>query len=209
MNLSPDHLLHSYGYFAVLLGPVVESTGVPFPGETLVILGAAYSADTGNLSLPLVLLMAWLGAVLGDNFGYGIGRSFGRGLLDRWGRFVGLDQRRIHLVERFFVRRGPLAVVIARFISVLRTFGAIIAGAARMRYPVYLAFNLLGGAAWALTYSLLGYELGKAYSRLSGTIGAVAIALGVALAVIVLAGIFLFRRRLERWALGDEDPQAG
>lgn len=205
MSFSPDQFIHSYGYAAVLLAPMVESTGVPFPGETTLILASVYSADTGRLSLPLVIALAAVGAILGDNFGYGVGRWLGRGLLERWGSRVGLDHRRVLLVDRFFARRGALAVFVARFLSVLRTFGAILAGAGRMRYRTYLVFNALGGMAWATAYGLLGFELGRAYSRLSGAIGTAALALAAVVVIAFLGALFLFRRPLERWALGDLD----
>ncbi len=205
MNLSPGHLIHVYGYVAVLLAPMVESTGIPFPGETMLILAAVYSAETGRLSLPVVILMAAIGAIVGDNFGYGIGYFFGRRLLERWGHFVGLDHRRLLLLDRFFARRGRLAVFVARFLSVLRTFGAILAGAGEMRWPTYLLFNALGGIAWATAYGVLGFELGKAYQHLSGTIGLIGVVLAVVVAVLAVVLLFLARKPLERWALGDLD----
>ncbi|MHB8393977.1 MAG: DedA family protein [Candidatus Dormibacteria bacterium] len=212
MNLSPDQLIHTYGYAAVLVAPMLESTGVPFPGETTLILAAVYAADTGRLSLPLVILLAAVGAILGDNFGYAVGRFAGRGLLERWGRYVGLDHRRLLLIDRFFARRGALAVFVARFLSLLRTFGAILAGAGEMRYRTYVIFNALGGAVWAITYGLLGFELGRAYSHLSGVIGEAAIVLAVVVALGFALAVFFARKPLERWALGDDladAPQDG
>ncbi len=203
MNFSPDHLVQTYGYAAVLAGPLLESTGVPFPGETLLILGAAYSADTGRLSLPVVILCAFGGAVLGDIFGYGLGRLLDRELVARWGPTVGPTPRRQQLIQRFFERRGPLAVVVARFIALLRTFGALLAGVGEMPYRLFLPFNILGGAAWATAYGLLGFELGHAYQQVSGAVGAATLALAVAAAVLILGGVIFFRRRLERWLLGE------
>ena len=205
MSFSADHLIHTYGYLAVVAAPLLESTGVPFPGETTLILAAVYSAETGRLSLPVVIPLAAVGAILGDNFGYGLGRSLGRGVLERWGRHVGLDHRRLLLIDRFFKRRGALAVFVARFLSVLRTFGAILAGAGEMPYRTYLLFNALGGIAWATAYGLLGFELGRAYRHLSGTIGTAAELLAVAVAVAAIGALFFFRKRIEHWALGDLD----
>ncbi len=205
MNLSPSHLIQTYGYVAVVVAPLVESTGVPFPGETTLILAAVYSAETGRLSLPLVIGLAALGAIMGDNFGYGVGRSLGRGVLERWGGRVGLDHRRLLLIDRFFKRRGALAVFVARFISLLRTFGAILAGAGEMPYRTYLIFNALGGMAWATAYGLLGFELGRAYRHLSGAIGTAAEVLAVLVAVAAIASLVLFRKRIEHWALGELD----
>ncbi|HEY6539042.1 MAG TPA: DedA family protein [Candidatus Dormibacteraeota bacterium] len=203
IDLNPDHLLHAYGYFAVLAGPLVESTGVPFPGETVLVLAAVYSATTGKLSIVGVVAAAAAGAILGDNLGYGIGRLVGREVLERYGRWVRLDARRLGLLHRFFERRGPLAVFVARFIAVLRTFGAIVTGAAHMRYPTFLVFNALGGAAWATAYGVAGFELGRAYHRFGGALTWVSVAAGGLLLVAAVGGLLLARPRLERWALGD------
>jgi membrane protein DedA with SNARE-associated domain len=73
-----------------------------------------------------------------------------------------------------------------------------------MRYRTFLLFNALGGAAWATAYGLLGYELGRAYQRLSGTVGAASVVLAVVAVVAFFTILFLARKRLERWALGEE-----
>lgn len=208
LNLNPEHLLNAYGYAAIFAAPLVESTGIPFPGETVLVAGAVYAAGTGRLSIVGVIAAAAAGAILGDNFGYGIGRFLGRELLERYGRWVRLNPRRLALLNRFFARRGPLAVVVARFIAVLRTFGALTAGAAQMRYRIFVLFNALGGAAWATAYGMLGFELGRAYSRYGGTVTTVGLLLGVALLVVVVLALVLARRRLERWALGEPEVPA-
>jgi membrane protein DedA with SNARE-associated domain len=203
LDLNPDHLLHVYGYAAVFAAPLVESTGLPFPGETVLVLAAVYAATTGRLSLVGVVAAAAAGAILGDNLGYGIGRLAGRAVLERFGRWVRLDQRRIALLHRFFEHRGPLAVFVARFIAVLRTFGAIVAGAAEMRYRTFLAFNALGGAVWATAYGVAGFELGRLYNRFGGALNWFGVAAGIVVLLLVAASVVFARRRLERWALGD------
>jgi len=209
LDLNPDHLLHTYGYLAVFVSPLVESTGVPFPGETVLVLAAVYSATTGRLSLVGVVAAAAAGAILGDNFGYGIGRLAGRALLERFGGWVRLDRARLNLLHRFFEHRGPLGVFIARFIAVLRTWGAIAAGAAAMRYRTFLLFNALGGAVWATAYGLVGFELGGAYHRYGGDLSWISLAAGIAVLLLILGGIVLARHRLERWALGDPEDVSG
>ena len=209
LDLNPSHLLHAYGYAAVFAAPLVESTGIPFPGETIVVIAAVYAATTGKLTLAAVVAAAAAGAILGDNFGFAIGRIFGHRLLIRFGGRVGLSPRRLILLHRFFEHRGPLAVFVARFIAVLRTFGAIVAGAADMRYRTFLLFNALGGAAWATAYGLLGFELGRAYQRFGGTLSWVSLGAAIALLVLVVGGLLLARRRLEHWALGEPDDLPG
>lgn len=203
-NINPDQLLHAYGHVAVLVGPMLESTGIPFPGETLLVAGAVYAATSGQLSIPVVILCGAGGAILGDNFGYLIGRWLGRRLLERVGGVIHLTPERLSLMDRFFARRGPLAVVIARFVIVLRSFTALFAGAARMPYRLFLPFNALGGAAWATAYGLIGFELGHAYQKLQGTIGAVAVVGAVVVVAALLLLTVLARKRLLRWAVGDQ-----
>lgn len=205
LDLDPSHLLHAYGYAAVFAAPLVESTGIPFPGETVLVVAAVYAATTGRLSVVGVVVAATAGAILGDNLGYGIGRVFGHRLLVRFGGWVGLNPGRLALLHRFFEHRGPLAVFVARFVAVIRTFGAIVAGAAEMRYRTFLIFNALGGAAWATAYGLLGFELGRAYHRFGGTLTWVSIGAGLAVLALAVGAIAVARGRLERWALGDPD----
>jgi membrane protein DedA with SNARE-associated domain len=145
------------------------------------------------------------GAILGDNFGYAIGRFAGHELLERFGSWLHLDARRLALLHRFFARRGSLAVLVARFIAVLRTFGALVAGAAEMPYWQFLIFNALGGAAWATAYGLLGFELGKAYNRLGGTVTGASVVAGIVLLALLVLGLLVARKRLERWAIGDPE----
>lgn len=209
MDLDPQHLLRSYGYAAVLAAPLVESTGVPFPGETMLLLAAAYAATTGKLNPFLVVLCAAAGAFLGDNLGYGIGRGVGREILERLVRRLRVDPKRLGQLDRLFARRGGVAVLIARFVAVLRTVGALVAGAAGMPYRVFVTFNLIGAVAWAAAYGLLGYELGHAYHRLGGTVASVAGIVGIAVLVGLLLLAVLARRRLERWALGEPEEPSG
>ncbi len=207
LDLNPDHLLRAYGYAAIFAAPLVESTGIPFPGETVLVAGAVYTATTGRLNLAGVVAAAAAGAILGDNLGYGIGRAVGSRLLERFGGWIRLSPERLQLLQRFFARRGALAVFVARFIVVLRTFGALVAGAAQMPYRKFLLFNALGGAAWATAYGLLGFELGRAYSRFGGTVSWFSIGAGIALLLVTALALVLARRRLERWALGQVGPE--
>jgi len=197
-------LLQHYGYFAVFLLPMLESTGFPVPGETMLLTAAVYAATTGRLSIAGVIAAAAAGAIAGDNFGYLIGRRGGRALALRFGRFIRVGEKQLRVGERFFERHGDKTVFLARFITVLRTIGAFLAGVSRMRYRNFLAFNAAGGIAWAAFYGLLAYALGRQFERYHVLIARAGVALAI-LAVVVVAAFFLFgRERFERWALGDE-----
>src|SRR5437763_12273656 len=89
------HLLTAYGYWAVLLFVAIESTGIPFPGETMLLVAAIYAGTTHRLAIPLVIAAAASGAILGDNLGYWVGREGGYRLLRRYGHYLRLDERKV------------------------------------------------------------------------------------------------------------------
>lgn len=152
-----------YGYAALAAGVLLENAGVPVPGETMLFAAAALAAR-GRLSIVLVALVAAAAAIVGDNIGFAIGRAGGRPLLERFGRWVFVTPERLDAVDRFFDRRGPAAVVAARFVPALRVVGALGAGASRMPWRSFLLFNAIGAAAWATVVSALGYGGSSAIS---------------------------------------------
>src|SRR5215471_6574416 len=154
------HFLATYGYFAVLLFVAIESTGIPFPGETMPLVAAIAAGTTHQLSIPLVILAAASGAILGDNLGFWVGREGGYRLLRRYGRYIRLEERRLKLGQYVFLKHGGKVVFFGRFVAVLRAWAAFLAGTNRMRWPRFLVFNAAGGILWANLYSLGGYFLG-------------------------------------------------
>jgi membrane protein DedA with SNARE-associated domain len=184
-----NDLLASWGYLAVFVFVAVESTGVPFPGETMLVAAAVY-AGTGHLQIALVIAAAAAGAIGGDNLGYLIGRTGGRGIAMRFGKYVGVDASRLQIAEDFFARHGDKTVFLGRFVALLRTWAAFLAGLNRMPWPRFLAFNAAGGICWAVLYGVLAFELGKNLPLLHRILGAFGIG-GVILAVVVV-GVLLF-----------------
>ncbi|MEQ1667556.1 MAG: DedA family protein [Sulfuriferula sp.] len=152
--------LERYGYAAVFMGILVEDFALPAPGESLLI-AAAFLAAQGKLHIAPLLLLAWLGAVLGDNIGYLIGRFGGRVVVLRAGRYLGLNVAHLTRVEYFFARYGGWLVAFARFVAVLRQLNGIVAGLARMPWWRFLAFNALGAALWVGVWGMGAYYLGK------------------------------------------------
>ncbi len=189
-----DHLLAHYGYGLVFLIVMLESMGLPLPGESLLIGTALYCAATHRLDIAWVIVVAIAGAIMGDNFGYLIGRSVGFRVLARWGGHIGLTADRLTLGRYLFRRHGGKVVFFGRFIAVLRTFAAMLAGANRMPWPGFLFYNALGGIGWAGGYSLAAYLLGQQAETISGPLGLV---VGT-IAVIVLGSGFLFLKRNEK-----------
>lgn len=130
---SLEPTLNQFGYLAVLGLVLIEDFGVPVPGETALILGAVY-AGTGQLSIVLVALLGFCGAVLGDNIGFALGHVGGRPLVERYGRYVLLTPDRLDKATSFFDRHGGKVVMIARFVEGLRQANGITAGTAGMRW---------------------------------------------------------------------------
>ncbi len=193
-------LLSTYGYWAVLAFVGLESVGVPLPGETMLIAAALYAGATHQLWLPLLLLAAAAGAILGDNLGYAIGTWGGYPLLVRYGRYLGLDQRRVKLARYLFLKHGGKVVFFGRFVSILRTYAAFLAGTGRMPWRRFLVFNAAGGTVWTLIYGAGAYFLGREIESLSRP---AELAVGIVAAAAVLAGAAFIRRnegRLEREA---------
>jgi membrane protein DedA with SNARE-associated domain len=139
------HLIGQYGYLIVFFGVMLESAGVPLPGETVLIAAGAL-VHRGNLDPGDALFFGILGAVVGDQLGYWVGRFGGRPFVLRWGRYVFITPERLGRAERFFEQHGGKAVFFARFITGLRVFGALVAGMSRMAWGKFALYNVLGGA---------------------------------------------------------------
>jgi len=196
-------LLVTYGYWAVLVFVAVESMGVPFPGETMLLAAAIYAGTTHHLQLPLVIAAAAVGAILGDNVGYLAGREGGYRLLRRYGRYIRLDERKLKLGQYLFALHGGKVVFFGRFVAVLRIWAAFLAGTYRLPWRRFLLYNAAGGVVWATIFGLGGYLLGDSVHRLGGPIGIA----GVALAVLAAGAALVFLRRNER-RLADEAERA-
>ncbi|MGZ3584930.1 MAG: DedA family protein [Ktedonobacterales bacterium] len=194
------HLLSTYGYWIVLFFVAIESTGIPFPGETVLLAAAIYAGTTHQLKISLVIAAATVGAILGDNIGYWIGREGGYRLLRRYGHYIRLDERKLKLGQYLFLRHGGKVVFFGRFVAVLRTWAAFLAGVNRMPWQRFLVFNAAGGILWATIVGLGGYLLGDNFRRLDSTFGtAVAV---LAAGIVIASLIFLWRneKRLEEEA---------
>lgn len=173
---------------------MLESMGFPLPAESLIITGALFCATTHKLSITGVIIAAVAGAIMGDNFGYLIGRALGLKLLQKYGPKFGLTPERLLLGRYVFLKHGGSVVFFGRFIAVLRMFVALLAGANHMPWHTFLWHNALGGLCWAGGYAIGTYLLGNEVLKLSGPVG---IGFGVC-AIIIIGGSFLFLKRNEK-----------
>jgi membrane protein DedA with SNARE-associated domain len=177
---------------------MLESFGIPLPGETALI-AFGVLASQGNYKIEWVIVLAAAGAIVGDNLGYWlIGRLGGRALFERWGWLRRYSERVLPQAERLMERHGAKTVFFGRFIAILRFTAAWIAGLGRMHWWRFLFWNALGGILWATGVGLAAYYGGKAVGDAIGTYGAYAAVGIVVLLVLAVLGYRLAERRIER-----------
>jgi membrane protein DedA with SNARE-associated domain len=165
--------------------------GLVAPGETAIVLGGVIAAE-GEVSLPLIFLAAWLAAALGDFASYMLGRKLGRDFLETRGPRLGVTPSRLEGVDRFFARHGGKAILIGRFIGLVRAVAPFLAGAARLPLRTFLPFSLVGTAAWAGAFTVVGYAFHESFSSAAEAFTHGALALAVVAAIFVA---FRTRRR--------------
>src|SRR5215469_189894 len=184
MHQTLPNLISSYGYVAVFLLVGLESLGIPLPGEASLITAAAF-AGSGRLSIYILVPVAAIAAILGDNCGYWIGRKGGLRLVRRYGRLLHVDETKIERAREFFDWYGTKTVFFGRFIALLRTWAAVLAGVACMRYAVFMFYNALGGVIWATLFGTLGFVFGRNLPKLEHYVGQASLALALLAALVV------------------------
>ncbi len=193
----PDLISH-YGYAAIFCVVAIESAGIPFPGETILVsaaifAGHSHSLGQDSLNIFGVVAAAAGGAIVGDNIGFWVGRTLGFKLLARYGHVVRLDEGRLKLGQYLFQKRGGAVVFFGRFVAVLRAFAAFLAGANRMEPWRFFAFNAAGGILWASIFGALGFIFGAEAHRIAGPIGLI----GLIAALAIFAFGWRFYKRNE------------
>ena len=175
-----------YGYWAVFVGIALENMGIPLPGETITIVGG-FLAGSGELNYWWVLGSAIAGAVLGDNFGYWVGRTGGWQLLVKVGRIFRIEEHQLEEAKDRYSKNAVRAVFFGRFITLLRIFAGPLAGITQMPYKQFLLCNFGGAAVWASIIVSSAFFLGRIAS-LEQIVSWVA-QLGVAGLLVVVAVI--------------------
>jgi membrane-associated protein len=147
------------GIFAIVFAETGLLIGAILPGDSL-LFTAGFLASQGHLNIWILIPVCFFAAVIGDAIGYSIGSRFGRSLFQKpESRFF----KPSYLVkaEEFFEKHGGRAIIIARFMPIVRTFAPVIAGVSAMRYRKFFVYNVIGGVLWAIGVTIAGYFLGK------------------------------------------------
>jgi membrane protein DedA with SNARE-associated domain len=181
---------------ALFVCVALESLGAPLPGESAIVFAGA-AAATGKLPISGVAVAAFLGAVIGDNAGYLIGRRMGRPVILKYGGRVGIGPKQLDRAEQIARRHGALMVVFARFVVLLRQLNGIVAGTTGMHWATFAAANAFGAALWVGVWATLAYHFGReATSLLPFLWHHLALVAGVAVpALIVLLVVVRLRSR--------------
>ena len=191
--LSPtwiQHLIQAYGLWVLFTVVMLESMGVPMPGETALVTAAIYAGSTHQIPIAFIVLVATTAAIIGDNIGYLIGRSIPLRVILRLGGYVQLNERRLKVGQYMFLRHGGKIVFFGRFVAFLRTFAALLAGVNRMSWPHFLIMNALGGICWASLFGVSAYLFGAQMKRVAGPVSLLLLLAAIGL---IAAGIFFFR----------------
>jgi membrane-associated protein len=215
VHIITDQLMALHGpviylIIAVLVfGEAALFFGFVLPGETAIVIGGVLAA-AHRVSLPLLLAIVVIAAVVGASVGYEIGRRFGPKLLET--RAMRRYEKGVGKAQDLIRRRGPLAVFIGRFTALLRALMPALVGTSKMPYPRFLIFNALGGIVWGISYTLGGYYVGQAFEHTASLIGKSA-AIAIAAVVVVALAVWAIRKhRKERSATnsnsdsGSEEP---
>jgi membrane-associated protein len=196
--LNPESILEKGG-LALLALIIFAETGLLIgfflPGDSLLFVGGFLASDAGGHRLPIlpvVALVAFAAAVIGDQVGFWFGRKVGPSLFNRPdSRFF--KQQNVAKAHAFFERHGAKTIVLARFVPIVRTFAPIVAGVSDMNYRTFIVFNVVGGLIWAIGLTTLGYYMGQ-IDVVKNNIE-IAIVMIVALSLIPVAIEFVKHRR--------------
>ena len=200
------HLVHDYGLVVVATVIGLESIGLPFPGESVLILASILAGTKHDLNIVSVVVTAAAAAIAGQMLGYVIGREFGYWLLLRYGGYMRITESRIKLGEYLFLRHGGKIIFIARFVPVLRALAGILAGANRMPWRQFMLANVVGALVWASFFGFAAYMLGRQVERFAGPM---VIVIGAIAVVVIIIGANFVGRHEARLAAEAERALPG
>lgn len=193
------------GYLGIVTLMFLESSFFPFPSE-VVIPPAGYLASQGRMSLWVVIALGTLGSLLGALFNYWISLVLGRPLILKFGRYLGLTERRYNRAEGYFRRHGEISTFVGRLIPGLRQYISLPAGLARMNLGRFALFTGLGAGIWVTVLALLGYFIGNNQELFKRSLHQITIYIAISLALLILLYSWWYRRQSRRALLPEDDP---
>jgi membrane protein DedA with SNARE-associated domain len=185
-----------YGYWAVAALLLLESAGVPLPGESILLLASFLAYSEHELRLPWVMVVGTLATTAGGELGFALGHHGGRPLIERYRHVFSIGADTVARGDRLFEKYGAATVFLARFIFGMRVLSSLLAGALHMPWRKFVLYNFLGAAVWVTGICAAGYLFGGHWGRLAHDLKRFDLAVAI---VIVVAGLLLWwRSRRER-----------
>lgn len=195
--MNVDHLIQHDGYWALFSLIALEGLGIPVPGEAILIAAGTYAGATHHLSVAGIFAVAALAAFVGQMVGYVIGVKGGYALLRRYGKYIRLRDAHIKVGRYIFDRYGGAVVFFGRFVAILRTYAAFLAGTNRMAVRRFVLFNAAGALAWSLVWTIASYSLGSKLGHATGDLNWILGGVAVIAVVVVVLTIRHQSRKLE------------
>jgi membrane protein DedA with SNARE-associated domain len=194
--------VQSYGYFALIVLSIVESACVPIPSEvTFGFAGAlCTTAITGHaqFSLWAVILVGTAGSLIGSIIAYEVGRTAGRTIVERWGKWILLTHKDLDAAERWFAKYGSISVLIGRVLPVVRGVISVPAGIAEMARVRFIVLTVIGSAVWVSLLASLGYAAGSNWQHVSKDFHAVQTPTIIVIVLLLIVGFWHRVRTVRR-----------
>lgn len=194
-------LISNHGYGALFLLLMLGIVGLPIPDEALLMF-VGYLIFRGKLTVMPALAAAWMGSAMGITISYGIGRMIGPRGISKLGRFLRWKEDHLAKAQQWVRRWGGHAVLIAYFLPGLRHVGSLIVGASAISYGKFARFAYVGAIIWVSTFVSLGYIFGEEWSTRSPLVHRSAVAVAIVGALLALAAMGLWKKRLNRKGSG-------
>jgi|YelNatPaOPRAMG01_1025707.scaffolds.fasta_scaffold06880_14 membrane protein DedA with SNARE-associated domain len=191
--------LYPWSYLIISIGVMIENAGIPVPGETIMIAAGILSA-AGRLDPYLVITSGTVGAIIGDNIGYWIGRKGGRKLFDRLAKNFPYVNKAMHSTEEFFKHYGGVTILVARFITGVRIFAGPFAGISLMQFKKFFIFNAIGAIVWASALVLIIRNIGKAYIKYINDYKDADYVIYILLFLLLTFVVYKIIKKLKQWS---------
>ena len=190
----------TYGYPAIFLLLMLGVVGLPIPDETLLVF-CGYLISKGKMHPVAAWASALAGSWCGISLSYTIGRTFGIGVVHKFGKYLHIDEQRLNKIHQWFDRIGHWALLVGYYVAGVRHFTAIVAGMSKLSFPYFMAYAWTGGLLWVTTFLTLGYYLGENWKQIAETIHHYVLYISIAL-IAATAAYYWWRRRANQRAGG-------
>jgi membrane protein DedA with SNARE-associated domain len=186
-------VIDTYGYAGIFIGMVIESIGIPLPSE-IILPYAGYLAYLGRFSFWIVVIVGTFACLVGSLITYFIAFFGGNYLFERYGKYVGITERELHLANEWFEKYGEIFVFFSRMIPGVRAYSSIPAGICRMDLKKFSTYSFLGSLPWNTALAFIGFYLGANWHNITTSYYNIVVAVFLVLAVVILVNVLRSRR---------------